>query len=185
MSRWETSALDGCSVSEVEAWASALRAKLVIDLRVDGERPLADARHAAIQNRIVHRLRSWGWLVEPEASFNHYGDRGRVDVLAYHPTLQIVLVVEVKTRIDDTQDLIGRLDVKRRVVPILARERRWQVRAVVPVLLVSEGRTARRRIGEHPALFATMSLRARAAIAWLRRPALPAPSGILAFVSSP
>ncbi|MGI8999503.1 MAG: hypothetical protein ACR2GO_07340, partial [Candidatus Limnocylindria bacterium] len=158
-----------------------LGAYLSVELRVSGERPLSDARHAALQNYCAARLRRDGWTVETETSFNHYGDRGRVDVLAFHPTLRILLVIEIKTRIQDVQDLLGRLDVKKRVAPMLARDRGWEVAAIVPALIVREDRTSRRRVTEHTALFAVHSLRARAARAWLRHPLLPAPRGILLF----
>jgi Holliday junction resolvase-like predicted endonuclease len=169
-------------VSEVDAWAAALNAHVVVELRLDGERPLVDARHAAIQDWVVRLLRGTGWLVDSEVGFNHYGDRGRIDVLAYHPALRLLLVIEVKTRIEDVQDVLGRMDVKRRIASNLARERDRHVTAVVPALLVMEGRTARRHVAAHEGLFGGFDLRARGAIAWMKRPARPAPSGILAFV---
>lgn len=183
VSRWEASALDACSVEEVQRWATALGGHLALDLRVEGERPLTDARHAHIQNWLVALLRQSGWIVEAEASFNHYGDRGRIDVLAYHPGAQVLLVVEIKTRIDDAQDLLGRLNIKERVAPTIARERGWQPRTVVPALFAAESTTARRRIAGHAALFEALSLRGRGAVSWVRQPAAPAPGGMLAFVS--
>lgn len=185
MSRWETTALETTSVLELERWTTALNAHVILDLRVDGERPLTDLKHAAMQNWLVARLRALGWVVEAEPSFNHFGDRGRIDALAFHPHVRIVLVVEIKTRLDDVQDLIGRLDVKRRLAPIMATERGWQSIAIVPAIVVAEGRTARRRIAAHDALFATFTLRARAAVAWLRTPQGPTPSGILLLVVPP
>jgi transcriptional regulator with XRE-family HTH domain len=185
MSRWESDALDKCSIEEVERWATALGAHVRLELRVNGDRPLTDARHARIQNWLAALLRSAGWVVEPEASFNVFGDRGRIDILAYHPVAHVVLVVEIKTRVDDAQDLLGGLDIKKRVTPKLAADRGWSVAAVVPAIFVLEGTTARRRLDEHGALFAPFSLRARAAMAWLRQPKPPTPSGILALVSPP
>lgn len=182
VSRRERGNLDDCSVPELEGWATALNAHLVLDLRVDGERPLTDARHAQLQNWLVNALRSTGWLVDAESSFNHYGDRGRIDVLAYHPTLRVLLVVEIKTQLDDAQDLLGRLDIKRRIAPKLAAERNWQVDAVVPAIVFRESRSTRRRLAGHEALFASFSLRGRSAAAWLRRPTSPAPSGVLMLV---
>ena len=169
----------------LERWASLLDAWLAVEIRVSGERALADASHAAIQNWLARLLRSFGWSVETEVSFNHFGDRGRVDLLAFHPALRILLIVEIKTRILDLQDLLGRLDIKTRNAPLLARERGWEVAALVPAIVAREDRTARRRVADHAALFARFSLRARAARAWLRTPRLPAPSGILLFESSP
>lgn len=165
----------------LEVWATELGAYLAVELRVSGERPLSDARHAALQNRLASQLLGAGWLVATETSFNHYGDRGRVDLLAFHQALRILVVIEVKTRIQDVQDMLGRLDVKKRMAPTLARDRGWDVAAIVPAFVVREDRTARRRVAEHAALFANFGLRARAARAWLRHPRLPPPKGILLF----
>ena len=185
MSRRERALLDNCSVEDVEKWAAALNARLVLELRVDGQRPLTDERHAAIQSWLVSFLRAAGWLVEAEVSFNHFGDRGRIDVLAYHPSLGVMLVVEIKTRLDDVQDVLGRLDVKRRVAAQLAKERGWELAAIVPALMFRENRTTRRRLAMHEALFARFTMRARAATAWLRHPTRPIPSGILILVDLP
>jgi transcriptional regulator with XRE-family HTH domain len=184
MSRWEAGALASCSTQDAERWASALGAHLTIDLRVDGERPQLDARHATIQNGFAGALRAAGWVAEPEASFNVYGDRGRIDILGYHAASRSLLVVEVKTELRDVQDVIGRLDVKRRVAQVLARERGWRVSAAVPALVVRESTTARRRISAHAELFAALDLRTRAAMAWIRRPDGEPPAGILVLVSS-
>lgn len=165
----------------LEAWATELGAYLAVELRVSGERPLSDANHAALQNRLAAQLHRAGWRVATETSFNHYGDRGRVDLLAFNPGSRILLVIEVKTRIQDVQDMLGRLDVKKRIAPILARDRGWDVAAIVPAFVVREDRTARRRVAEHAALFTNFGLRARAARAWLRHPRLPPPQGILLF----
>lgn len=169
------------TLGRLDAWATELDGYLAIEVRVSGERPLSDANHAALQNQVAAQLRRDGWLVDAETSFNHYGDRGRIDLLAFHPVLRLLLVIEIKTRIQDVQDMLGRLDVKKRVARGLAKERGWEVAAVVPALVVREDRTARRRVSEHAALFADFGLRARAARAWLNHPRLPAPRGILLF----
>jgi hypothetical protein len=82
--------------------------------------------------------------------------------------------------------LLAGLDRKVRNAPFVARERGWQPRAVVPVLIVLEGTTARRRIAEHPALFARFALRGRAGASWLRHPlASPVPRGIWLMAKLP
>ena len=177
--------LEGCAVPFLERWAACLGATVLLDLRTAGPRPLTDRRHAALQNWLADMLRRNGWFVDVEPSFNHYGDRGRIDVLAYHPPRRLLLVAEVKTEVRDVQDLIGRLDVKQRVSRGLARQRGWEVAAVVPAIVLREDLTARRRIAEHPALFARFALRARAARAWLRLPTGQVPSGLLLFQPLP
>jgi transcriptional regulator with XRE-family HTH domain len=107
ISRWERGALDSCTVEEVERWSTALGAHLGLELRTGGARPLTDARHARIQSWPVTLLRESGWMAEPEVSFNHFGDRGRIDVLACHATSATMLVVEIKTRLDDARTRSG------------------------------------------------------------------------------
>ena len=145
---------------------------------------MSDARHAILQNWLATLLRAAGWTVEVEVSFNHYGDRGRIDLLAFHATIEVVLVIEIKTMLADAQDVLGRLDVKVRVAPIVARERGWDLATVVPALVILDGSTARRRVVANSALFASLDLRARGALAWLGEPRRsPVPGGILLFVS--
>ena len=121
-----------------------------------------------------------------EVTFSRYGERGSIDILAWHAATGTLLVIEIKTVIVDVQSLLAGLDRKVRNAPFIARERGWQPQAVVPVLIVLEGTTARRRIAEHPALFARFALRGRAGSAWLRNPVGgPAPRGILLMTKLP
>jgi transcriptional regulator with XRE-family HTH domain len=184
VSRRERGALESCPLPELERWATALGAHLALDMRVDGERALTDAAHAEMQNWLAGLLRGAGWIVEPEVSFNHYGDRGRVDLLAFHPRQRILVVVEIKTRLLEAQEVIGKLDVKRRVAPAIARQRGWSPAMVLPALVFREDTTTRRRLVAHEALFANYPVRGRTAIAWLRHPRMPVPAGLL-IVATP
>jgi hypothetical protein len=123
---------------------------------------LLDADHARLQDAWSRRKAAAAWEVWPEASFNHYGDRGRVDLLSFHPATAILDVTEIKTGIWDIGDLLGRLDIKLRIAPMLAADRGWRPSHIVPSLVVAEGRTARRRIADHAALFAGFDVRGRA-----------------------
>lgn len=185
MARMEAGRVDGMTVALLHRTVAELGADLVIEVRFHGDRPLTDARHAAIQEWLAALLRSGGWEVWVEASFNHYGDRGRIDLMAFHSELGILLVVEIKTRIQDVQDTVGRLDVKERLARTVAEQRGWRPTVVVPAFVVLEGRTARRRIEAHPTLFARFSVRGRAARAWLDQPTPVVPAGILMFVTLP
>jgi hypothetical protein len=142
-----------------------------------------DAIHAALVEHASRRLRDAGWDVRPEVSFNHYGDRGRVDLLAWHGDSGSLVVVEVKSRIGDVQETLGRLDVKVRLAARIARELGWGPPATVtPMLVVADGRTARRVIAAHEATFSRFALRGRAVTAWMRRP-IPT-SGLLWLTNS-
>jgi Holliday junction resolvase-like predicted endonuclease len=188
VSRIERGNVRVLSVDAIDRIASALGASVDITLRWEGEQldRLMDASHAWLEEQTAAHLSSSGWQVSAEVSFNHYGDRGRVDVLAFHPTTRIVLVVEVKSGIGDVQDTLGRLDVKSRLGRSLADAAGWAgARAVVPTLVVADTRSARRVVAEHEALFSRFALRGRSALAWTRRPSVPAPSGLLWFAIVP
>jgi hypothetical protein len=75
--------------------------------------------------------------VLPEYSFNHFGERGSVDLVAWYPLTRALLVIEVKSLIVDLQDLFMALGRKVRVVPGLLRtERGWNAAAVSRVLVL-------------------------------------------------
>jgi transcriptional regulator with XRE-family HTH domain len=57
VSRRERSALERCTVGDLDLWSTAVGAHLVLDLRVDGERPLTDGAHAEMQNWLMGVLR--------------------------------------------------------------------------------------------------------------------------------
>jgi transcriptional regulator with XRE-family HTH domain len=181
LSRMEREDLLDGQMGIVNRWARNLGADLVIDLRVDGQRPLTDEAHAKLQNSVLESLRASGWIAEPEVSYSIFGERGRVDILAFHPVLRILLVIEIKTRVDDVQNLLGLLDAKARLASDLAATRSWSPTQVVPVLVVEENRTARRRVAEHAALFTRFDLRGRDGHTWLRNPEYPGPRGLLVF----
>lgn len=143
---------------------------------------LVDAGHAELQNAVVGLLRALGWLVAIEISFNHFGERGRYDVLAVHPAMRFVLVVEIKTAIGDVQATLGILAMKVRLAPAVAREQGWSAPfTVIPALVIADERQQHRIVARYPSLFAGFSLRGRPARAWLRRPVV-APDGLLLFV---
>jgi transcriptional regulator with XRE-family HTH domain len=184
VSRTERGVLKGVTVGSLERVAQALGASLSLTVRWNGEQldRLIDARHAAIQEATASLLVSLGWETQPEVSFNRFGDRGRIDLVAYHRELRVLLVVEIKSAIGDLQDTLGRLDVKVRVARHVAAELGWpDVVAVVPALVIGDSRRSRRVVAEHAALFVRFSTRGRAAVAWTRKPALPEPSGLLWF----
>lgn len=145
---------------------------------------LLDADHARLMQHWADRHRRAGWEVWNEASYSIYGERGRIDQLAYHPPTEVLEVAEAKTGIWDVQDTLGTLDAKLRLAPQIAAQRGWKVSRVVGALVVADGTTARRRVREHEDLFARYSLRGRAAGAWVADPR-PGADGLLLFVSLP
>lgn len=152
--------------------AAALGLRLVIgfDERDISLARLLDSDHAFLENAWKQRLERWGWEVRAEVGFNHFGDRGRIDLLAWHPGSRLLAAIEVKTVLASVEALLGGVDTKLRVVPRVARAHGWQPIAVLPVLVLADTTTNRRRLAEHAALFASFGVRGRAAIALLRSP---------------
>jgi transcriptional regulator with XRE-family HTH domain len=187
ISRIERGAFRGVTVGALERVAVALEGRLDVVVRWEGADldRLVDASHAGLVESVARLLADRGWLVRTEVSFNHFGDRGRVDVLALHPSARALIVCEVKSAIGDTQDTSGKLDVKVRLARTIAAGVGWEnVVAVVPALVVGDTRSARRVVRSHPAQFARFIVRGRSAVAWLRRP-IGAPSGLLWFAKLP
>lgn len=130
------------------------RVAKVLDVRVDvvarwrgGELDrLLNARHAALADAVAAYLRSLGWEVAPEVSFAIGGERGWVDLLAWHAPTRTLLVLELKTEIVDLHDLIGTLDRKHRLAPAIARQRGWQPLSVARLVIVGDSATNRRRV---------------------------------------
>lgn len=145
---------------------------------------LVDRAHAAIVDHVVDTLVGMGWEVTPEFSFNHFGDRGSVDVLAWHPGQRILLIIEVKATLTDLQDLLVSLSRKLRVVPELARkEKGWDADHVARIVVVAGTTSNRSIVDRHAAIFAaSFPAGSREVRSWLRRP-LGALAGVW-FVST-
>ena len=155
----------------------------VLDAGSDGQVPwragaldrLLDERHAALVEVVVSDLRTAGWEVLVEVSFNHYGDRGSIDVLAAHTSTRSGLVVEVKTALTAIEETNRRLDVKVRLAPGLIDERFGMRPAAVGRLLVlPRTTTSFRRVALLGATFdAVLPGRTVDARRWLRHPVGP------------
>jgi transcriptional regulator with XRE-family HTH domain len=171
---------DELRLRQLVAISDTLGARL--DLRLLWNGPeldrLLDARHAAIASTLRRRLERWGWLTRVEVSFNHFGERGRIDLLAYHPGRRVLVVVEIKTILVDVQGLLGSLDVKARVAGTVVERFGWPVAAVVPAIVFAEDRTTRHRLTVLAPLFSLFAVRGRAAMTWMRRPD-GVPTGLL------
>ena len=151
----------------------------VLDIRIDlvprwrgGELDrLLNSRHAALTEAVARWLRSAGWEVLPEVTFSVYGERGVIDLLGWHAATRTLLVVEVKTEIVDVQELIGVLDRKTRLAPIVSRDRDWFPANVATLLVVADSATNRRRVSAHSTLLhSAYPVDGRSVRAWLRRP---------------
>ena len=77
---------------------------------------LLDARHAA--SRREHESAGSlqpGWTVQPEVSYSVFGERGSIDLLAWHASSRTLLVIEVKTELTSVEETLRRHDAKVRL----------------------------------------------------------------------
>jgi hypothetical protein len=134
---------------------------------------LLDARHAAMHETMARLLAGLdGWVFEPEVSFSIYGERGIIDILAWHPGRRMLLVIELKTEIVEVSGLLGSMDQRRRLAREIVARFGWKPLAVSTWVLVAESRTNRRAVSAHAnVLRAKMPLDGRGIGKWLRDPA--------------
>lgn len=111
------------------------------------------------------------WILAPEVSFSIFGERGIIDILAWHPGHRALLVIELKTDIVDVNGLLGTMDQRRRLARQIARDRGWDALTVSTWVLVAGGRTNRARLAAHRSMLRNaFPVDGRTMAAWLRRP---------------
>jgi transcriptional regulator with XRE-family HTH domain len=181
ISRLERGRIEEVAIGVLVRVAAAVGATVDVRLRWNGEQldRLLDEAHASLVEGMVLLLRASGWDVALEVSFSVWGERGSIDVFAYHRLTGIVLVVEVKSVLPDSQATIHGLDRKTRLAAKLAKERGWQCRGVARLLVVGASDTSRRRVLRLAATYAAaFPMRGGELRRWLREPRGPT-SGLL------
>jgi transcriptional regulator with XRE-family HTH domain len=160
-------------LERLEHVCQALGAELDVRVRWRGEGLdlLLDEAHADLVERIVALLHAERWETALEVTFNEYGERGSIDILAWHRATKTLLVVEVKSVVADAQATLMPLDRKARLAPKVGQRLGWESRAVSRLLVVWDLSVNRRRLERLEAMFATaFPLRGRSVRRWLRRP---------------
>ncbi len=170
----EAGSIDGLKVGEVRALFEALGATLQLTAfrrGADLDR-LLDEVHASLSGAVVTALERLGWTVHLEVSFSVAGERGSIDILAWHQLEGSLLVVEIKSELPGIDRLLRPLDAKVRLAPAIARDRfGWKPVTVSRVVVLPEDSTARRQVGRHARLLDTsLPARSREVRRWLRRP---------------
>ena len=101
------------SGSTTRAGSAALDAQADIRVSWNGAAldRLLDQRHAGLVELTARRLRARGWTVVAEVSFSHFGDRGSIDLLAWHVQTRSLLLVEVKTELGALEATMRQLDI--------------------------------------------------------------------------
>ena len=136
---------------------------------------IVNGRHAALTEAVVGWLGSLsGWEVRPEHSFSRYGERGVIDVVAWHATRRALLECELKTDVIDSGEILATLDRRRRLGRDIVVELDWEPATVSSLLIVGDSDANRRRIAGLASTFeAALPDRVIAIRAYLRDPDHP------------
>jgi transcriptional regulator with XRE-family HTH domain len=175
VSRLERGRVGSVDLGRLRAVAAVLQVQIDVVARWQGRgdlEQLLDAAHAELQERLARILDGLaGWTYLPEVSFSIYGERGSIDLLAWHAASRSLLVIEIKTRLVDMQDLLATVDRKKRLARSVAADRGWDARHVSTWVVLADTTTNRRRVAEHASVLrAAFPLAAAAMRRWLSEP---------------
>jgi hypothetical protein len=133
---------------------------------------LINARHSAMHEVMARMFSALdGWWADPEVSFSIYGERGVIDVLAWHAATRTLLVIELKTELVDVNDLMGSCDRKRRLAVQIAQQRGWDPSSISTWVLLADSRTNRRALANHATVLrAKFPVDGRGVRRWLGHP---------------
>lgn len=166
--------LDEVAFGQIRAVARALDARFEGLVRWQGgdlDR-LTNRGHAQMHEAMARWFVELdGWQAVPEVSFNEFGERGIIDILAWHASTRIVLVVELKTVIVDINDLMSTMDKRRRLALKIADDLGWNAARVATWVVVAPGRSNDRALAEHATVLrAKFPGDGRSMRRWLARP---------------
>jgi transcriptional regulator with XRE-family HTH domain len=166
--------LDRVSLRTLRGVAAVLEIRIDVAARWRGGEldRLVNARHSALHESVSRFFEGLpDWVSLPEVSFAIYGERGVIDILAWHAPTRSLLVIELKTELVDMQEMVGTVDRKRRLAARVASERGWNPATVSCWIVVSNTRSNRRRVDVHQSMlrnaFPATGHRMRA---WLAEP---------------
>ena len=177
VSRIERGHVGSLSLDTLRAVSSALdvRLELLARWRAGDLDRLLNSAHSALHESVARSFRGRPmWVLRPELSFSIYGERGVIDLVAWHAGRRALCIIELKTAIADVNELIGVVDRKRRLGPKVVADLGWQPATVSVWVIVSEGRTNRRRLQAHRAMLrAAFPADGRSIAGWLSCPDRP------------
>ena len=164
------------TVDMVRRVASALdiRVDLVPRWRAGDLDRLLNAKHSQLHELVARWFTKElpAWVLAPEVSYAVYGERGVIDIVAWHPGRRAILVIELKTDVVDVNQLIGKVGEKARMIRRIVRDRGWDPLTVSTWVIVASGRTNRARLAAHQAVLrAAFPADGRGMRRWLADPA--------------
>lgn len=187
VSRIERGQIAPISLGRTRRVAEALeiRLDLVVAWRGGELERLLSVRHAAMHDAALRLFElATGWEPASEVSFSIYGERGVIDLIAWHAPTRTLLIVELKTELVDPQGLIGTMDRRRRLAARIVVDRGWEPEHVGMWVIVADTRTNRRHVARNWRLLrGTFPTDGHGMRRWLRNPS--GPVSALSFMPYP
>lgn len=161
-------------IGDVERCFAALDARLDVRAWYHGAAAdrLLDEGHAVLVGAKQVLVARYGWQPHPEVTFSEFGERGSIDLLAWHPARRALLVDEMKTELGSVEGTLRPFDAKCRLAIKVAGERfGWRPVVVGRMLVLPDDRTVRRTVERHAdVLFGALPAHSRALRSWIARP---------------
>ncbi len=174
VSHLERGSVDDLTVSVVRRIVRVLGMRLELLPRWKGMEldRLVNGAHAALQAAVLMWLaRQPGWLVLPEVTYSIFGDRGAIDLLAWHAATRTVLIIELKTLLVDAAEVAREMDRRTRLALEIAAGQGWAATTVARWVIFADNRTNRRHVERFaPILRRPGTIDGRAMRSWLRAP---------------
>ena len=148
----EAGRLDGVQFGQIRRIAKALGGRFEGQVLWRGSEldQLLNRGHARMHEAVARWLGELGgWIAMPEVSFAFDGERGVIDIVAWHAASRSLLVIELKTRIVDVSALMATMDIRRRVAWQIARDHGWDPTTVSLWVIVAPSRTNERILADH------------------------------------
>lgn len=160
--------------SAVEQVAAVLDVRLTLGVLWRGgdlDR-LLNAAHSALHEQVAGFFgQLGGWELRPEVTFSILGERGVIDILAWHASTRTLLVIELKTEIVDVNDLMTTMDRRLRLAARIAQDFGWYPAVIGGWVIVADTSTNRRRVRAHSAVLRNAFPADSSAMrAWVRSP---------------
>jgi transcriptional regulator with XRE-family HTH domain len=135
---------------------------------VIGSTTQRDIVHAQCSAYVERRLRTAGWKTAREVEVVQARSHGWIDVLAFNPEDETLLVIEIKTRLDDLGSVERQLGWYGRSAGDVARRIGWTPRRIVIWLVVLSSDEVEAVITRNAdLLWGQFPVRAREMLAWL------------------
>jgi hypothetical protein len=140
---------------------------------------VVNERHSRMHELVAARLTGLPeWTFASEVTYSLMGERGVIDILAWHAPSRTLLVLELKTEITDPAGLVAQVDRYSRLAVRVARDRAWHPLRIGTWVLVAESDLNRRRLARHRTMLRNaFPLDGRFLRGWLRDPAAKSAGG--------